>query len=160
MKFLQDGVGSMHKVFFSPLDTPRPRGPRSRDASPPSAASGTLTHVHLPQIPFQTQLPLGGCTRACSVMSDSATPWAGARQAPLSMEFSRQESWSGLPFPPPGDFPNPGIEPLMSPALAGGFFTTKPPGKPIFREKAMPKGIGVSGFVEKVIPFPGLSPHS
>ena len=71
MKFLQDGVGSMHKVFFSPLDTPRPRGPRSRDASPPSAASSTLTHVHLPQIPFQTQLPLGGCTRACSVMSDS-----------------------------------------------------------------------------------------
>ena len=42
------------------------------------------------------------------------------------MEFSRQEYWSGLPFPPPGDFPDPGINPmsLMSPALAGGFFTT------------------------------------
>jgi len=42
------------------------------------------------------------------------------------MGFSRQESWSGLPFPPPGDLPNPGIEPasFISPALAGGFFTT------------------------------------
>ena len=50
---------------------------------------------------------------------------------PLSMEFSRQEYWSGLPFPSPGDFPNPGIEHL-SPALAGGFFTSKPPGKPDF----------------------------
>ena len=47
-------------------------------------------------------------------------------QAPLSMRFSRQEYWSGLPCPPPGDLPDPGIKPtsLMSPALAGGFFTT------------------------------------
>ena len=45
------------------------------------------------------------------------------------MGFPRQESWSGLPFPSPGDLPDPGIEP-MSPALAGGFFTTEPPGKP------------------------------
>ena len=54
------------------------------------------------------------------------TPWAVARQAPLSMGFSRQEYWSGLPFPAPGDLPDPGIESasLMSPALAGGFFTT------------------------------------
>ena len=57
------------------------------------------------------------------------TPSTVARQAPLSMEFSRQEYWSGLPFPPPGDLPNPGIEP-MSPALAGGFFTPELPGKP------------------------------
>ena len=56
----------------------------------------------------------------------SVTPWTVARQAPLSMRFSRQEYWGGLPFPPPGNLPNPGIEPssLMSPALAGGFFTT------------------------------------
>ena len=47
----------------------------------------------------------------------------------LSMGFLRQEYWSGLPFPSPGDLPNPGIEP-MSPALAGGFFTTEPAGKP------------------------------
>ena len=60
------------------------------------------------------------------------TPWTGAYQAPLSMEFSSQGYWSGLPFPPPGDLPNPGMKPtsLLSPALGGGFFTTVPPGKP------------------------------
>ena len=53
-------------------------------------------------------------------------PWAVARQAPLSMGFSRQEYWSGLPFPSPGDLPDLRTEPtsLTSPALAGGFFTT------------------------------------
>ena len=52
--------------------------------------------------------------------------WTVAHQAPLSIGFSRQEFWSGLPFPSPGDLPDPGIEPasLMSPALADGFFTT------------------------------------
>ena len=52
-----------------------------------------------------------------------ATPQTIAHQAPLSMEYSRQEHWSGLPFPPLGDLPNPGTE-LVSPALAGGFFAT------------------------------------
>ena len=54
------------------------------------------------------------------------TPWTVAHQAPLSMGFSRQEYWSGLPCSPPADLPNPGIEPesLASPTLAGGFFTT------------------------------------
>ena len=68
----------------------------------------------------------------CSVMSDAATSWTVACQAPLSMEFSRQEYWSGLPFHTLGDLPNPGIKPtsLASPALAGGFFTIVPPGKP------------------------------
>ena len=53
------------------------------------------------------------------------TPWTIAHQAPLCMGFSRQEYWSGLPCPPPGDLPYPGIKPvsLRSPALAGGFFT-------------------------------------
>ena len=55
-----------------------------------------------------------------------ATPWTVARQAPLPMGFSRQEHWSGLPFPPPGRLPEPGITPvsLASPALTDGFFTT------------------------------------
>ena len=55
-----------------------------------------------------------------------------AQQAPLSMGFSRQESWGGLPFPPAGDLPDPGIEPasLVFPALAGELFTTEPPGNP------------------------------
>ena len=57
-----------------------------------------------------------------------------SRQVPLSMGFPRQEYWSGLPFPPPGDLPDPGIKP-ESPALAGGFFTTEPPGKPLPRGK-------------------------
>ena len=62
-----------------------------------------------------------------------ATLWTIACQAPLSMGFSWQEFWSGLPFPPPGDLPNPGIEPASpaSPVLAWGFFTTEPPGKPV-----------------------------
>ena len=62
-------------------------------------------------------------------MSDSfVTPWTVACQDPLSMGFPRQKYWSGLPFPPPGDLPDPGIK-HASPALAGRFFTTKPPGK-------------------------------
>ena len=61
-----------------------------------------------------------------------ATPWTAACQAPLSVGFSRQKYWSGLLFPPPGDLPDPGIKHTSpaSPALAGGFFTTVPPGKP------------------------------
>ena len=58
-----------------------------------------------------------------------ATPWTVARQAPLSMGFSRQEYWSGLPFPSPGDLPNPGIEP-ESPALQVDALSSEPPGKP------------------------------
>ena len=61
-------------------------------------------------------------------MSDSATPWTVAREAPLSMGFPRQEYWSGLPFPTPEDLPDPAIEPMSpeSPALAGEFFTIAP----------------------------------
>ena len=59
----------------------------------------------------------------------TVTPWTAARQAPLSMGFSRQEYWSGLPCPPPGDLPHPAIEP-RSPARTGGFFTTEPLGNP------------------------------
>ena len=60
-----------------------------------------------------------------------ATPWTVAHRAPLSIGFPRKEYWSGLPFPPPGDLLDPGIEPLSfsSPALAGRFFTAAPPGK-------------------------------
>ena len=64
--------------------------------------------------------------RAHSAVSDSWRLTDCSCQAPLSMGFSRQEYWSGLPFPTPGDLSDPGIEPesLVSPALAGGFFTT------------------------------------
>ena len=59
------------------------------------------------------------------------TPWTVAHQAPLTLEFSRQESWSGLPFPSPGDLPNPGIEP-ESPALQADSLPSEPPGKHVY----------------------------
>ena len=66
------------------------------------------------------------CAQSLSRVQLFATPWT-----PLSMEFSMQEYWNGLPFSPLGDLPDPGIEPVSpaSPALAGRFFTTEPPGK-------------------------------
>ena len=63
-------------------------------------------------------------------MSNSATPWTAAHQAPLSMGFSRQEYRSGVPFPSPGNLVDPGIE-TISPALAGRFFTAELPEKPL-----------------------------
>ena len=71
------------------------------------------------------------CTHVISFVLFFQTPWTVVSQAPLSMGFSRQEYWSGLPFSLPRNLPNEGIEPAspMSPALAGGFFTTDPPGK-------------------------------
>ena len=77
---------------------------------------------------------------ACSVASVVPYSWGYgllglrtiAHQAPLFMGFSRQEYWTWMPCPPPGDLPNAGIEPmsLVSPALTSRFFTTEPPGKP------------------------------
>ena len=70
------------------------------------------------------------------------TPWTVAHQAPPSMGFFGQEYWSGLPFPSPGDLPDPGIEP-RSPALQADALTSEPPGKPpIF---AIAKPLQVSG---------------
>ena len=75
-------------------------------------------------------IPAGSVFNRYLVVSDSfATPRTVARQAPLSMGFPRQAHWSGLPFPSPGDLPDPGIK-RTSPASAGRFFTTEPPGSP------------------------------
>ena len=62
-----------------------------------------------------------------SLVQIFVTPWTVALQALLCMGFPRQEYWSGIPFPPPGDLPDPGMEPRShaSPALAGGFFTAR-----------------------------------
>ena len=62
-----------------------------------------------------------------------ATSWTEACQTLLSMGFSQQDYWSGLPFLPPEDLPDPGIKPMspVSTAFAGRFFTTEPPGKPL-----------------------------
>ena len=70
------------------------------------------------------------CAQSLSRVQFFVTPWTVTCQAPPPMEFSRQEYWSGLTFPTPGDLPDPGIE-SVSPAylaLASGFFTTVPPG--------------------------------
>ena len=75
------------------------------------------------------------CMHMCMLNSVQLfeTPWTVACQTPLSVEFSWQEYWSGLPFPTPGDHPNSGTEPapLASPALAR-FFSSEPPGKPSY----------------------------
>ena len=71
----------------------------------------------------------GGGGLAAKPCPTLVTPWTVARQAPLFIGFSRQEYWSGLPFPSAGDLPDPGIK-SISLTLAGGFFTTAPSGKP------------------------------
>ena len=78
------------------------------------------------------------CLTLCNL-----TPLTAAHQASLSMGFSRQDDWSGLPFPSPGDLPDPGIEP-ESPELAGRFFTAEPPGKPV----EMVTHIHISAFLD------------
>ena len=75
------------------------------------------------------------------------TPWAVAHQTPLSMEFSRQEYWSGLPFPFPGDLLDPGIK-SGSPALQADSLLSEPPGKPQC-QKAKPKGLKLSLRLER-----------
>ena len=71
-------------------------------------------------------------TQSFSCVQFFATPWTVAHQSPLSRGFPRLEDWSGLPFPLLGDLPDPGSKSVSptSPALAGGFFTTEPSGKP------------------------------
>ena len=64
----------------------------------------------------------------CQVSLDFVTPWTVAHQAPLSMGFSRQEPWSGLPCPSPGDLPDPGIKP-RSPAFQANYYPSEPSGK-------------------------------
>ena len=76
---------------------------------------------------------------SCSVMSNFVTPWTAVHQAPLSMGFSRQEYWSGLPCPLSRNLPNPGIEP-RSPTLQADSLPSKPPGKP------MNNGVGSLSF--------------
>ena len=81
-------------------------------------------------------------------------PWTTACQAPLSMGFSRQEYWIGLPCPPPGDLPDPGIElaSLMSPTLSGGFFTTS-----ATWEATKNIGVGSHSLLQGIFPTQGLN---
>ena len=103
-----------------------------------------LKYKHAPHIFFILSSLDGhlGCLHILACISESevkvkslscvrlfVTPWTVAYQAPLSMGFSRQEYWSGLPFPSPGHLPNPGIKP-GSPTLEADTLTSEPPGKP------------------------------
>ena len=111
----------------------------------PSLKQGAWTKWHVVSIPllavqkFKTRVSV--CVLSRSVVRLFAIPWTVAHQAPLSIGFSRQEYWRGLPFPSPGDLPNPGIElrtpeSPLSPALAGRVSTSEPPGKnSILQEK-------------------------
>ena len=91
-------------------------------ASLSSRCSAHLLLAHTQQPPWGEACP------AIQPCPAPVTLGTSALQAPLSVEFSRQEYWRGLPFPPLRDLPNPGMEPA-SPALEGGFFPTEPPGK-------------------------------
>ena len=73
------------------------------------------------------------CVYVLSHVRLFVTPWTAALKAPLSVGFPRQEYWHRLPFPSPGDLPDPGMEPTspVSPAWTGGFFTAEPPEKPL-----------------------------
>ena len=93
-----------------------------------------------------------------SVISESfANPWTAAHQAPLSMGFSRQEYWSRLPCPPPGDLPYPGIKPMSatSPALTGELFTTNSTGFFFFSPQHL---MNLKCFQPKIILKPFLIP--
>ena len=80
----------------------------------------------MPNFPDYEHLPVyAACMISCVQLFE--TPWTVAHQAPSSMGFSRQEYWSGLPFPSPGDLPYPGIE-HRSPALQADALTSEPPG--------------------------------
>ena len=114
----------------------------SVDLIPTSCLDTTNTHTHMTYIDTNTleTITLSFVTvmimkvkvkvKSLSRVRLFATPWTVAHQAPPSRGFSRQEYWSGLPFPSPGDLPNPGIEP-RSPALEADALTSEPPGKKV-----------------------------
>ena len=126
---------------------PSPSPPHSPSGVRVPAAGGHLPCLHLvisPQHELDRVTGFSGTEqangtgfhsemRACSAISKSfVTPWTVGHVASLSVEFSRQEYWSGLPFPPARDLPDPGVKlpSAASPPFTGGFLTTEPPGKP------------------------------
>ena len=92
-------------------------------------------------------LKLCVCAQLLSRVWLFVTPWTVARQGPLSMGFSRQEYWSGLPFPPPGDLPEPRIKPISraSPTVAGGVFSTS--GTKVTCSKLDPRSFSKTCFI-------------
>ena len=90
-----------------------------------SSLDGHLSCLHILACISESEVKVKSLSRVRLFV----TPWTVAYQAPLSMGFSRQEYWSGLPFPSPGHLPNPGIKP-GSPTLEADTLTSEPPGKP------------------------------
>ena len=134
--FLPQGLCLGCSICLELLQAPPPPGCRSNITASERPSLTTL------EAPCPTPVP-AVCSKphmhAHSVVSDSATPWTVVRQASLSMGFLKQKHWSGLPFPSPGYLPSPGIGPAsaVSLALAGRFFTTEQPGKPILNHKSI-----------------------
>ena len=95
---------------------------------------GTHLNAEFQRIPRRDKKAFSSKMKSLSRVRLFATPWTVAYQAPPSMGFSRQEYWSGLPFPSPGDLPDSEIEP-GSPTLQADALTSQPPGKPIFSSK-------------------------
>ena len=110
---------SFTKLCFSPLSLQRVNIRRAPLSRPPASSVG------LSLVPFHTAL---GCAQLLSCVRLFTTPWTAARLVPLSVGFSRQEYWSGLSCPPPGDLSNPGLEP-RSPTLQVDSLSSEPPGK-------------------------------
>ena len=110
----------------------------SGNALPAISTSWTLIHP-------SSEVKVKSLSRVCLF----ATPWTVAHQAPLSIGFSRQENWSGLPFPSPGDLPDPGLEP-GSPTLQADALLSEPPGKPIHPSK-LSSNITSSGIPSKTL---------
>ena len=102
------------------------------------------------------------CPQSLSLVQLFVTPWTVAYQAPLSMEFSRQEYWSGLPFASPGDLPDPMIKPTSPgpPALASVFFTTEPPGKLCISSKHKFLQTTKPFLLPKILLEKAMAPHS
>ena len=100
------------------------------------------------------------CVQSLSCVRLFETPWTIPGQAPLSLGFWGQEYWNALPFPPPGDLPDPGTEPTSSasPGLAGRFFTTEPPEKPLYIIEAQFNFIRVNYFGRQAMFCQNLSP--
>ena len=114
------------KLVLGPAEPPLPGGPVLHPHSPPQAYDGARSECRRIQASFLTRHPCAPVLHSFNLVRLFVTPWIVGPQAPLSVGFSRQEHWRGLPCPPPGDPPDPGTEPASqeSPALAGGFFTT------------------------------------
>ena len=105
-------------------------GRRSQGKSVWSGKHGSSWSIFSPAVGWEAVV---GSIHSLSHVQLFVTPWTVADQAPLSMGFSRQEYWSGLSFPSPGDLPNPGIEP-RSPTLLADALLSEPSGKPSFLE--------------------------